>query len=109
MRVRLGDLDGADVETRLSGARARVELGDMKAAVDRLKQYAGELQEKGKHDDALRLLTEGARLDPDDASVRQLLVHAYLSRGDLKTASEFAKTADELQHLAAELFRAGPG
>jgi predicted Zn-dependent protease len=36
-----------------------------------------------------------------------LLVHAYLSRDDLKTASEFAKTADELQHLAAELFRAG--
>ena len=107
VRVRLGDLEGADVETRLSGARARVELGDMKAAVDRLKQYAAELQEKGKPDDALRLLTEGARLDPDDASVRQLLVHAYLSRGDLETASQFAKTADDLQYLAAELFRAG--
>ena len=38
VRVRLGDLDGADVETRLAGARARVELGDPKTAVERLKQ-----------------------------------------------------------------------
>ena len=27
VRLRLGDLDGADLETRLTGARARVELG----------------------------------------------------------------------------------
>ena len=77
VRIRLGDLDGADLETRLSGARARIELGDTKAAVERLKQYAADLQEKGKDADALRLLTEAAQFDPDDMSLRQLLVRAY--------------------------------
>ena len=78
VRVRLGDLDGADLETRLAGARARVELGDPKAAVERLKQYAADLQEKGKDADALRLLTEAAQFDPEDMSLRQLLVRAHI-------------------------------
>ena len=77
VRIRLGDLDGADLETRLAGARARVELGDPKAAVERLKQYAADLQEKGKDDDALQLLTEAAKIDPEDMSLRRLLVQAY--------------------------------
>jgi tetratricopeptide (TPR) repeat protein len=107
VRIRLGDLDGADVETRLAGARARVELGDPKAAVERLKLYAADLQVKGKDADALRLLTESAKFDPEDASLRQLLVQAYLARGDFDTASQFATTAEEMRHLAAELFRLG--
>ena len=77
MRIRLGDLDGADLDTRLAGARARVELGDPKAAVERLKQHAADLQAKGKDDDALRLLTEAAKIDPEDTALRQLLVQAY--------------------------------
>jgi tetratricopeptide (TPR) repeat protein len=105
--VRLGDLDGADVETRLSGARARVELGDPKSAVERLKQYAADLKGKGKDDDALRLLSEAAKFDPDDTSLRQLLVQAYLARGDFDAACQFATTADELRYLAAELFSLG--
>ena len=107
VRIRLSDLDGADLNTRLSGARARVELGDPKSAVDRLKQHAADLQVKGKDDDALRLLTEAAKIDPEDTSLRQMLVQAYLARGDFSAASQFATTAEELQHLAAELFRLG--
>ena len=68
VRIRLGDLDGADVDTRLAGARARVELGDPKTAVERLKQHAADLQGKGKDDDALRLLTEAAKFDPEDTA-----------------------------------------
>jgi tetratricopeptide (TPR) repeat protein len=105
VRIRLGDLDGADLDTRLSGARARVELGDPKSAVERLKQYAADLQEKGKNDDALRLLTEAAQLDPEDLALRQSLVQAYIARGDFNAASQFATSAEELQYLAAELFR----
>lgn len=107
VRIRLGDLDGADLETRLSGARARVELGDPKSAVERLKQYAADLQEKGKDADALRLLTEAAQFDPEDMSLRQLLVQAYVARGDFSAACQFATSADELKYLAAELFRLG--
>ena len=107
VRIRLGDLDGADFETRLSGARARVELGDPKAAVERLKQYAADLQEKGKDADALRLLTEAAQFDPEDMSLRQLLVQAYIARGDFDAACQFATSADELRHLAGRAVSPG--
>ena len=107
VRIRLGDLDGADLETRLAGARARVELGDPSAAVERLKQYAADLQEKGKDADALRMLTEAAQVDPEDMSLRQLLVQAYVARGDFNAACQFATSADELRYLASELFRLG--
>src|SRR5215212_780067 len=53
-RVKLGDLDGADVEARLAGARARVALGDSKTAVLKLKQVAADLNDKGKQDEALQ-------------------------------------------------------
>ena len=107
VRVRLGDLDGADLETRLAGARARVELGNPKAAVERLKHYAADLQEKRKDGDALRLLTEAAEIDPEDMSLRQMLVQAYIARGDFDAACQFATSAAELRSLAAELFRLG--
>jgi len=107
VRIRLGDLDGADLETRLSGARARVELGNTGAAVEKLKQFAADLQEKGKDTDALRLLTEAAQLDPADMSLRQLLVQAYIARGDFDAACQFATSAEELRILAVELFRLG--
>jgi tetratricopeptide (TPR) repeat protein len=84
-----------------------VELGDPKAAVERLKQHAADLQAKGKDDDALRLLTEAAKFDPEDTALRQLLVQAYLARGDVSAACQFATTAVELRNLAGELFRLG--
>lgn len=49
-RICLGDLDGADLETRLAGARAHVELGQTEPAVRQLKQLAADLQEKGRGD-----------------------------------------------------------
>jgi tetratricopeptide (TPR) repeat protein len=107
VRIRLGDLDGADLDTRLAGARARVELGDAKSAVERLKQQAADLQVKGKDDDALRLLTEAAKFEPEDAALRQLLVQTYLTRGDFNAACQFATTAEELRNLAEELYRLG--
>jgi tetratricopeptide (TPR) repeat protein len=107
VRIRLGDLDGADLETRLLGVRARVELGDLKSAIERLKQYAADLQEKGKDADALRLLTEAAQLDPADMSLRRLLVQTNVTRGDFDAACQFATSADDLKYVAAELFRLG--
>ncbi len=90
VRARLGELDGADPEVRIAGARARAELGDPKTAVERLKEYAAVLQEKGKEADALQLLTEAARIDPHDADLRGLLVQAHTARGDFEAASQFA-------------------
>ena len=107
VRVRLGDLDGADVDARLAGARARVHLGDAKTAVDRLKQAAADLQEKGKDADALRLLSEAAQLSPEDAGLRGLLMQAHISRGDFKTACQFATSAGDLRAIATQLFGLG--
>ena len=107
VRVRLGDLDGADVDTRLAGARARVALGDAKTAIDRLKQAAGELQEKGKDADALRLLTEAAQLSPEDLDLRRLLMQAYMTRREFEAACQFATSAGDLRVIAAELFGLG--
>ncbi len=107
VRVRLGDLDGADVETRLAGARARVQLGDVKTAVERLKASAADLQEKGKEPDALRLLTEAAQLAPDDLDLRRLLLQAFMARGDFEAASKYATSAPDLRRIAEELFRLG--
>jgi tetratricopeptide (TPR) repeat protein len=107
VQIRLGDLDGADLETRLAGVRAHVELGNPKAAIDRLKQYAADLQEKGKEADSLRMLTEAAQIDPGDLALRQLLVQAYIAGGNFDAACQFATSAEELRHLAAELFRLG--
>ena len=107
VRIRLGDLDGADLETRLAGVRARVELGDPKAAVDRLKQDAADLQEKGKDADSLEMLTEAAQIDPEDMSLRQMLVQAYIARGDFDAACQFATSAAELRQLATQLFGLG--
>ncbi len=107
VRVRLGDLDGADVDTRLAGARARVALGDAKTAIDRLKHAAADLQDKGKDADALRLLTEAAQLSPDDTDLRRLLMQAYMARKDFEAACQFATSADDLRVIAAELFGLG--
>lgn len=107
VRVRLGDFDGADVDARLVGARARVELGEVPAAIDHLKLSAAELQEKGKDADALILLTEAAQISPGDDELRRLLLHAYVTGGDFESASRFATSAAELKNVAEELFRQG--
>jgi tetratricopeptide (TPR) repeat protein len=106
-RIRLGDLEGADLETRLAGARGRVELGDLPTAVQMLKQTALELQQKGSSDDALRLLTEAATLDRNDLDLRRSLMEAFAARGDFDMARQYASGADELRAIAEELLRQG--
>lgn len=106
-RVKLGDLDGADLETRLVGARARVELGETAAAVERLKYVAADYQEKGKDVEALHLLTEAFKINPEDTGLRRRLMQAYVARGDFDSARYYATSANELKELAAELFQQG--
>jgi tetratricopeptide (TPR) repeat protein len=86
VRVMLGDLDGADVEARLAGARARAELGDVQTGVERLKVYAADLHEKSRDIEALELLAEATSLDPADLELQRLLVQIYESRGDMAGA-----------------------
>jgi tetratricopeptide (TPR) repeat protein len=106
-RINLGDLEGADLETRLAGARARVELGETAAAVERLKQAAAGYREKGREVEALHLLTEGFKIDPEDADLRRMLMQAYVARGDFESARYYATSAGERKELAEELFQQG--
>jgi Flp pilus assembly protein TadD len=106
-RIRLADLEGADLETRLAGARGRVELGDVPTAVGMLRELALELQQKGDSDAALRLLTEAATLDRDDVDLRRSLMEAFAARGDFDSARQYANSADELGSIAEELLRQG--
>jgi tetratricopeptide (TPR) repeat protein len=107
VRVRLGDLAAADVDARVVGARARVELGDVATAVERLKVRAAELQEKGKDADALVLLTEALRIRPEDAELRRLVLQIHVARGDFESARQLATTAADLKDIAGELFHQG--
>jgi tetratricopeptide (TPR) repeat protein len=107
VRVLLGDLPGSDLETRLTGARARVELGHAAPALAQLKQIAADLQEKGQHDQALAVLREAATFAPDDVGLRRSLMGASVARGDFETARQFAASAGEIKELAEQLFRQG--
>ena len=91
---------------RVAGAQARADVGDADSAVQRLKAAAADLQAKGKHSDALQLLSEAAMLDPGDAALRQTLVGAYVAAGDFDSACQFATTAAEFRRIAAALFEA---
>ena len=106
-RIKLGDLDGADLEARLAGARARAELGDAKLAATKLQQAAADLQEKGKDNEAFRLLSEAAKFDPDDSALQRTLLQAHLARGDVESARQHARSAAELKDVAGQLFSQG--
>ncbi len=106
-RIKLGDLDGADLATRLAGGRARVTLGNSASAVVFLKEIAADLQENGKEDDALQLLSEAARYGGEDTELYEMLLQAYVARGDFESARQYATSVGELRDIAYELMRQG--
>ena len=106
VRARLDELDQAEVEVRVAGAQARADVGDGDTAVQRLRAAAVELQAKGKHTEALQLLSEAAMLDPGDSALRQTLVGTYIAAGDFDSACQFAATATEFRRIAEALFAA---
>ena len=87
--AQLGLLDAGDMDARLSGARAIVELGEREAAVDRFNELAAELTEAGRHDEALAALREVARLDPDNKVAKGRLARACVEHGDLDDARQY--------------------
>ena len=107
VRVVLGDLPGADLDARLVGARGRVELDQIAPAVEQLKQIAAELQDRGRDEQGLELLREAAVVAPDDPELRQILMAAYMARGDFDAAHQYASSTEQLKEIAEELFRQG--
>ena len=102
-KVRLGSLDPEDYESRLTAAGARVEMGDKGGALSDLKEIAGELAEKGRQPEAIEVLREAAKLNPDDEELRERLLDVYFSSGDYAHARECATTVEQFRMLAAAL------
>ncbi len=105
--ARLGRLDGGDLGSRLSGARAALELGDTADAIARFKDVAAAFIEKGKADEGRAALAEAARLDPTDTETRAALWQVYIDAGAIDEAREFASTAAHFKALAVELAARG--
>lgn len=95
IRVQLGALDPADFEARRSGARARIELGDVPGAVRDFKDIAAGLAEQGRHAEAIDVLREGAQLNADDPELREQLANMHVSMGDSEGARAWAATPAE--------------
>jgi tetratricopeptide (TPR) repeat protein len=99
--VRLGSLDPDDYHARLKGAMARVEIGDLVAAVDALKALAAELTEQDRSDQALVVLREAARVAPDDLPIKSALVRLLAMRTDAASVDEMLALAADLADAAA--------
>jgi tetratricopeptide (TPR) repeat protein len=102
-KVRLGSLDPEDYEGRLTAAGARVEMGDKGGALSDLKEIAGELAAKGRQPEAIEVLRDAAKLNPDDEDLRERLLDVYFAAGDYAKARECATTVEQFRMLAAAL------
>ena len=102
-KIRLGSLDPEDYEGRLTAASARIEMGDKGGALGDLKTIAGELADKGRQPEAIEVLREAAKLNPDDEEIREKLLDVYVAAGDFAQARECATTLEQFRMLAAAL------
>jgi tetratricopeptide (TPR) repeat protein len=107
VRMRLGAVDPADLEARWVGARAAAEIGEVSTALSELKAVSEEFNQRGRSDEALKVLREAAALNPDDAEVTASLIRAFVARGDFAHARKYAKTAAQFKQIAAQLQERG--
>lgn len=103
--VRLGALDPADFDARLTAARILAETGKGADAAARFRQIADELREKGREEEATSALREAVKLNPEDVEGRSLLARDRLSKNDVDGAREFlnADTAGDDPELLVAL------
>ena len=79
--IRLGQLEDADVDTRMTAARALTERGESKQAAKVVLRAAEELARQGRAPEALEALTHAAQLDPEDQEIREKLSAAAVQEG----------------------------
>jgi tetratricopeptide (TPR) repeat protein len=106
-KVRLGSLDPEDYEGRLTAASARIEMGDKGGALSDLKEIAGELADKGRQAEAIDVLHEAVKLNPDDEEIREKLMDVHFAAGDFAKARECATSVEQFRMIAAALEAAG--
>jgi tetratricopeptide (TPR) repeat protein len=82
VRVRLGSLDATDFDGRIAAANARVEIGDVAAAVRDLTDIASALIEKERRAEAITVLRQAAALAPGDEAIRARLLDVSLAMAE---------------------------
>ena len=100
-KIHLGSLDPEDYEGRLTASSARIEMGDKAGALSDLKDIAAALTEKGRPAEAIEVLRDAAKLNPDDEEIRERLLDVYFAAGDLPHARECATTVEQFKMVAA--------
>ena len=106
--VRLATLDPNDFDSRMTGARTRIVLGDVSGALADFKSLAAYLQEKDRPAEALQALQEAAALAPDDPELRAQLSpddpQPFSAPADVKIGtSEASEVADETTTIDQDL------
>jgi tetratricopeptide (TPR) repeat protein len=88
-------LDPADEEIRAQLLQVYIAAGDFARArecattANQFKDLAARLSALNREDEALTLLRDAARVDPDDVALRTTLARTFAARGDMATAGEY--------------------
>jgi tetratricopeptide (TPR) repeat protein len=95
--LRLGSLDGSDLESKIAAARAAQSIGDAFRAVELLKDAAHVLDKEKRRNEAFQLLADAAEIDPFDADLRNRLAREFVSAGQPNRARAYlsAETAGD--------------
>lgn len=95
--LRLGSLEGSDLESKVAAARAAQSIGDAFRAVELLKDAAQIHDKQGRRNEAFQLLADAAEIDPFDADLRNRLAREFVSAGQPNRARAYlsAETAGD--------------
>jgi len=95
--LRLGSLEGSDLESKIAAALAAQSIGDAFRAVELLKDAAHVLDKEKRRNEAFQLLADAAEIDPFDADLRNRLAREFVSAGQPNRARAYlsAETAGD--------------
>jgi tetratricopeptide (TPR) repeat protein len=95
--LRLGSLEGSDLESKIAAAHAAQAIGDAFRAVELLKGAAEFLEKAGRRNESFQLLADAAEIDPFDADLRNRLAREFVSAGQPNRARAYlsAETAGD--------------
>ncbi len=87
--LRLGTIDPADIEARLTAARLLERQGDQAAAAARYRELHADLLEKGRAEEAIDALRASVLLNPQDTAARAELARAAVAARDYEEARAY--------------------
>ena len=91
--VRLAGIEVADAESKIEGARAAAQVGDVARAAVLLKEAGEAFEKQQRTAEAVDAFVEAAQLDPGDTALRAKLARQCVAADDFERARLFL-TAD---------------